>query len=249
MACLLKVRAFLAGAGRPSSSSSLRARWQRRSARAKARAPLLGCAASRYVPHLQAMALAAAGPECKQHLQLEQRRRRRPAVPLTRPQPSPFAPYASVPLHQPLQPVLAAGGGPAPEFWPITSSSPSPCSSPCPASQNPGSQNPMALARASHQEEELAQLSVFTDALPSPSVCALHHDIVSNRMRQPEQQGTMVRTYARRPVSHASVVADTIVVHVSLPWVANSSKSSLEPYCPLSSLMNFVHAALCISSV
>ena len=107
----------------------------------------------------------------------------------------------------------------------------------------------MALARASHQEEELAQLSVFTDALPSPSVGApgLHHDIVSNGMRQPEQQGTMVRTYARRPVSHASVVADTIVVHVSLPWVANSS--SLEPHCPLSSLMNFVHAALCISSV
>lgn len=106
----------------------------------------------------------------------------------------------------------------------------------------------MALARASHQEEELAQLSVFTDALPSPSVGApgLHHDIVSNGMRQPEQQGTMVRTYARRPVSHASVVADTIVV---LPWVANSSKRSLEPHCPLSSLMNFVHAALCISSV
>lgn len=109
----------------------------------------------------------------------------------------------------------------------------------------------MALARASHQEKELAQLSVFTGVLPSPDVGALglHHDIVSNGMRQPEQQGTMVRTYARRPVSHASVVADTIVVHVSLPWVANSSKSSLEPHCPLSSLMNFVHAALCISSV
>ena len=64
----------------------------------------------------------------------------------------------------------------------------------------------MALARASHQEEELAQLSVFTDALPSPCVCALHNDIV---------------------------VTDTIVVHVSLPWVANSSKSSLECHSAL----------------